>query len=271
MWIGTWDGLNRFDSHRIISYKHDPKDKTSINGVQVKEIKEDRNGNIWILTLRGVSKYNWETATFSSLEEHQHRMLFSNHQEIRTFEIDDYNRIWFLGDNWLYVLLSDRSEIKKIDISTISNGDIKMLFDDQKLVFVSSKGVYRFSINDSISIPDFKPKQALQSLPFSSGSEIENIDMVKMVGEDSILFCYNYTNLVLVDLWNAKWDFVFNKKNDPFHTCKAIDFIGLQKPGSVWLGSDGLGLQQLNLKKKVFEKGTSFCRMVRRRERFVCA
>ena len=66
VWIGTQDGLNRFDGHRFEVYKRDPADDTSLLDNFVRTLFEDRDGKIWILTQQPgvVHRFDPVTETF---------------------------------------------------------------------------------------------------------------------------------------------------------------------------------------------------------------
>ncbi|WP_291651100.1 sensor histidine kinase [Clostridium sp.] len=54
MWIGTVDGLNRYDGERIKIYNSSYEDKNSLSSTYITEIEEDLKGNLWIGTDRGL-------------------------------------------------------------------------------------------------------------------------------------------------------------------------------------------------------------------------
>ncbi len=53
MWIGTQDGLNRYDGYNFIEYRHDRNNKNSISNNYIWDIKEDKEGILWIATFGG--------------------------------------------------------------------------------------------------------------------------------------------------------------------------------------------------------------------------
>ncbi|RDY23680.1 histidine kinase [Romboutsia maritimum] len=58
IWLGTNDGLNRYDGYNFKVYKHDEDNPNSIINNYIISIEEDKNGNIWVGTADGLSKIN---------------------------------------------------------------------------------------------------------------------------------------------------------------------------------------------------------------------
>ena len=58
IWIGTNDGLDRYNGYEFKHYKHDKYDKNSIANNYIFDIIEDKNGYIWVSTIGGLSRIN---------------------------------------------------------------------------------------------------------------------------------------------------------------------------------------------------------------------
>lgn len=70
LWIGTPNGLNKFNGHEFKVYlPSKDSSQTSLSHQAVYEITEDNKGNIWLGTRKGVSKFNPETQQFTNFSE----------------------------------------------------------------------------------------------------------------------------------------------------------------------------------------------------------
>ncbi len=57
LWIGTQDGLNRYDGQNFQVYKKDPFDSTSISDNHISQLLVDHRNRLWVGTLRGGLNY----------------------------------------------------------------------------------------------------------------------------------------------------------------------------------------------------------------------
>jgi PAS domain S-box-containing protein len=65
LWIGTADGLNRYDGYRFRVFRHDPADPGSMGPGAITAIAEDGTGQLWIgLLAGGVSRFDPRSETF---------------------------------------------------------------------------------------------------------------------------------------------------------------------------------------------------------------
>ena len=64
IWIGTENGLNRFDGYKFTVYKNDPQDTTSLMFNIVNKVFCDKQGNLWVGTNTGLQRYDDTTDCF---------------------------------------------------------------------------------------------------------------------------------------------------------------------------------------------------------------
>lgn len=73
IWIGTDDGLNRYDGNRFQVFRHEPANPASISGNIITAILEDKNEVLWIATADGgMSRYNYRLAPKDQFRQYKH-------------------------------------------------------------------------------------------------------------------------------------------------------------------------------------------------------
>jgi len=88
LWVGTRDGLNRYDGYTVITYRHEPGNPYSLPRNEVRTLFEDRDGTLWIATNDGgVTRYDPRLETFETLRHEADNpqslggnLIFSIHQ-----------------------------------------------------------------------------------------------------------------------------------------------------------------------------------------------
>ena len=68
MWIGTQEGLNRWDGRKIEQFLNNPDDKTTISNDHISDILDDNEGTLWIATIGGLNIYDKHKQTFRRFE-----------------------------------------------------------------------------------------------------------------------------------------------------------------------------------------------------------
>jgi signal transduction histidine kinase/ligand-binding sensor domain-containing protein len=66
LWIGTQDGLNKYDGYSIKIYRNKEGDSTSLVKNYVTSLLVDKQGSVWVATLGHLSRYNPSTDGFTN-------------------------------------------------------------------------------------------------------------------------------------------------------------------------------------------------------------
>ncbi|KQM76299.1 hypothetical protein ASE74_19815 [Pedobacter sp. Leaf216] len=67
MWIGTYDGLTRYDGYHFIVYRNNLSNPNSLINNRINCITQDHLNQIWIGTRNGISRFNYSINQFSNV------------------------------------------------------------------------------------------------------------------------------------------------------------------------------------------------------------
>lgn len=112
IWIGTWDGLNRYDGFTVTTKRHESANKNSLSDNRVRCLYEDVNGYILIGTQSGdLNIYDPVVDRFShfSLNEHD-----PDENDIKTISNDKAGNLWIGTTDGLTILDPRKSKMQRL-------------------------------------------------------------------------------------------------------------------------------------------------------------
>ena len=112
IWLGTIDGLYRYDGSNVMTFRYQQNDENCICGNQVLDIVNDHNGSLWIATRSCLNKLNLNDYSFTHYfhDESNDNSISENHN----------SRLEFINDN-LYVLTEKGLDVYNPEKDVFSN------------------------------------------------------------------------------------------------------------------------------------------------------
>lgn len=96
IWVGTWDGLSRFDGHDFRNYYHIPGDTNSLPYFSVKNLAIDSYNNLWLHTDNGnVARFNRTTDNFTLFKSFNGVSI----EQVISIHTDENGLLWIIGIN----------------------------------------------------------------------------------------------------------------------------------------------------------------------------
>jgi len=277
LWIGTWDGLNRYDGAKFNVYNHNiDQAENSIGSNVIQAIKEDKNGNIWINTIGGISRYHKRTGKFSryfyknttsqKISENEYELVVSREGDVFCYSADGilsrYNfntdkfstylklrkqdgiqKMCFLGDVLWY--LTNHQELVAADLKNNKLRTIKKVGDQS--------GINNFFVVNGKVIYSTKNDRH-----FEIGSDYIN-RAINIANRKIKAICWYQSNYVVA--WENQGLSLYTKdfketrflKNEtkPLENLK-ITALNLGRDNVLWIGTDGNGLIQIYPKENFF-------------------
>ena len=271
IWVGTLDGLNRYDGHRFKVFKPDSSDPYSIRENNIRYVCGDGNGYLYIKGLNSLSEFDMRTQRFRMLAEDGVKSIFHDGEKLwisDTKTLSVYNRstdsfdeaFSFIEENLPDVVIShfivgQQGEkyvsTSKDGIYVISNTgtiirhlnirDVYSLFEDSRgrlWAATQNSGAYVFA-----------PGGKMQHY-HNSGKKPEDIafNNVRRFCEDSLgnIWMSTYGGLVKLDaqaqkLIHYRYEFQYEALN-----IRSVSPLLYDNQGTIWIGSFHNGLSTYN-------------------------
>lgn len=150
IWLGTTDGLYRFDGNKLNSYKSDPNDSTSLSANGIKRLLTDTNGTLWLATNNGLCKYN---SCFDNFERISTATVLpdSVYLNLSSINQDNEGSIYFSGNSAIYKLQDDlKTVIHYLELDSVLISDF--VFDENNNVWISTDengGLFYYNPNEN--------------------------------------------------------------------------------------------------------------------------
>ncbi len=248
LWVGTWDGLNRYDGYKFSIIKPDYFNPVSgLSSSSIRSLYIDNEGILWIGTELGLNEYNTKTRKFVQYKHQDNIDNSLSSDYVNAITEDNYGNIWVGTNEGLNKLNKKTGKITKyflnpVNANSISNNYINSLVCDKNknLWIATQKGLNKLNIESDIFSVYYQNKSDLRSIT----SDIINCVFIDKkqnlwIGTENGLNLFDALRNNFIQFKNQK-----NKSNSlGFNSVKSLM---MDKKGFLYIGTNGGGLNIMN-------------------------
>jgi PAS domain S-box-containing protein len=245
MWIGTQNGLDKYDGYNFLSYYHDPSDSTTLISANFGKLFTDSKKRIWIGTYTGgVSCYIPEQNKIYHFINNPKNPKSLSSDLIRHIREDKEGNIWISTNNGLNKFIEkDRTFIRYFnksdnENSLSSNNITEFCFDDDGSIWVGTNN----------GLNKFDPKTGKCKRYFSDNNNSNSISSnfiqsLFIDNEGKLWIGTRETGLNLMDGFTGNITrFENNPQNPKSVGDNRIQTIFQDSYGTIWIGTYSNGL-----------------------------
>lgn len=248
IWIGTQDGLNRFDGYHVKTYKTDQYSSTAISSNNINCFYEDKDNNLYIGTEDGgLSVLNKRTEKFTNYRSSKEKKSLSSNS-VRYILSLNANELLLATENTVNLFNITTKQFERIScMDSVQPVNLKYIYKDSKnRIFIASmgNGLYEYDARlkkiFSHPIPKTisgKTKTAIQS---------EKYNMRCITGINNNIWCGSDDGIVIFDPETNTFTDVINFGLESKYNNRIVSFSGVQDSSYVWIGTWG-GLVKYNI------------------------
>lgn len=256
LWIGTQDGLNKYDGYRFTVYRNYGKTPATLSSKWIYALAEDKENILWIGTGKGLNRLNTHSL---SVETFLHSPTDKNtisSNDIKALLVDHQGLVWIGTSNaGISVLDYRRKKVKRHSYTFgnsqgISGNSVQCIYEDQQgnVWIGTTKGLSCFDRRKKIFIHYGKNSVDANSL---SGNNITAI----LQDKDGVLwFGTDNDGLTRFDPTHKKFTRIENKPGgENSLSNKRINGMVEDNRGVLWLAT-GDGLVLFDRKRGLFSE-----------------
>lgn len=101
LWVGTGDGLNKFDGYNFEIFKNNSEKITTISNSNILSLFEDHQNNIWVGTIAGLSRFNKNSNDFRSFKHNSSDNKSLSNDVVNSITQDKSSVMWIATNNGL--------------------------------------------------------------------------------------------------------------------------------------------------------------------------
>jgi ligand-binding sensor domain-containing protein/class 3 adenylate cyclase len=238
MWLGTQDGLNKYNGFEFKVFSHDLLNTNSISNSYIHVIYETQDSSLWFGTENGLNLFNRETQNFQNILSEKPFQKFKNN--VWTIIEDEVNNALWIGTDRGLIQVDLKTKVPKkinLKLSTIAK-QIQI----RKLLLVNEEEILIGTEGNGLIIYNYKTGKTKQY--YTGNSTLKS----------NVIWDLHIDKQGLISVATNKGVNIYNKKLRTVSTMRILDDLIDNKiikniyednSGIIWIGTESSGLYKL--------------------------
>ncbi len=231
LWIGTYDGINRYDGYEFVTYKNTIEKELLVSN-RVRSLAEDKSGNIWIGTDQGISIYNYKYERFDKLysitDINQDgpiiRRVIISKDKANILCLTEGDGILVFDANYKLVNHIQPEDTYGVDVYTFFDG---IELDASNFIFTTSVGLVSY---------DFRTEKFKLEIEHERGMSNASVEI-----KGKIILATRQRGLSIVKVDTRAGKYIYKLKSIQFED-KQFNSVSIDENDNVWLGTTFEGI-----------------------------
>ncbi|SDL55296.1 Signal transduction histidine kinase [Pedobacter sp. ok626] len=241
MWIGTYEGLNRYDGYTFKVFRKNLNDKNSLLNNWIVAIHEDSHHNLLVGTKKGANLYHAATGKFSIIKfrSANKKSILEASYPINAFDSDVEGNV-FIATAGQGLLIYEKNSLIATQVPYNSNKGRLNSYHVQSVKVDKNKRVWLFIQEYGLCLYNYKDKSIKQveaSLQTALCIAPDNFGNV-WIGNENGLYKYSIAGKTLNGYTEA----------DGFLSHNNIYGLMVDNNGLLWISTDGGGITIYDIK-----------------------
>lgn len=276
IWVGTRDGLNRYDGNEVTVYKQITGDSTALFGNNIRSVCGDKKGKLYMRCKSGVVLFDLKTEKFHTIQRQgvsaisygKDRFWFASNDSVYTYDeaannqqqlylelndesikvssiLETENQLLYIATNNKGVIVYDKNkrQVRQLDISFV----IQLYEDSKKNIWACTRydGLYKIDFAGNVVSYKHDP-QNVESIPDN---------FVRTICEDDFgnYWIGLYTGLCRLNLEKEKFTlYKYEKEASHGLSNSSVWCLMKDKQGTLWIGTYFGGIDLFNPKYSIY-------------------
>ena len=256
IWVGTFNGLNRYDGYEFTVYQYDQNNQQSISHNYISSMIEDDDGKLWIGTSDGLNCHDKSTNTFKRYRHDPQNPSSITDNQIDVVFKDKKKRLW-IGTRNGGLDLFDRSSQSFVHHVYDKNNSNGLSSNSIHTIFEDSKGnLWIGHRNGAIDVFNDKENKFYHILYNGKKLTGNTIMAIVETGENNIWVGTQGDGLFKIEYENGKppniFHYTYNTKQKNSLSGNIILSLMVDRAGKLWIGTEDNGLDILDIQRDKF-------------------